>query len=210
MSTLTERLVELLEKNRLRAEQTWEKVKDNPLFARPEYVRPDQYPAGATEEDLEAFTFRTGIELPDDVKQWLRITNGQPGFYGIGSAQKGANIEELWEVRPDLRQPGWIPVGTDDFGNFYVRIVPESGGRGGVFYVEATSTDELAYAAASDTLHFAQFSLEESLHVIPEFSSMEEAIQSGKLYGWPRDESFVLSKDPDLTHVEGGPFFWDS
>lgn len=210
MSVTTERLVELLEKNRLRTEQAWEKVKNNPLTGKPGFVPRDPYPAGATEVDLKEFTSRTGVDFPDDVKEWLRITNGPSGFYGVGSAQKGSNMEELWELRPDLRQPGWIPVGTDDFGNFYVRVVPESGGRGGVFYVEATSTDELAYAAASDTLHFAQFSLEERLHVTPEFSSMEEAIKSGKLYGWPRDKSFVLSKDPDLAHVEGGPFFWDS
>jgi len=210
MSALTERLVDLLEKNRLRAEQMREKVKDNPLFTRPGFVWPDLYAAGATEEDLTAFTSRTEIELPDDVKQWLRITNGPSAFYGIGSAQKGANMEELWELLPDLRQPGWIPVGTDDVGNIYVRVVSESGGRGGVFYVHATSPDELAYAAASDTLHFAVFSLEESLHVTPEFSSVEEAYKSGKMYGWPRDKSFVLSKDPELAHVEGAPLFWDS
>lgn len=207
MSTLTEHLVELIERRRLKVEKTRPQLKGNPMF-KPGHVFPDLCPAGVTEEDLTAFTSRTGIELPDDVKQWLRITNGCPGFYGIGSAQKGFNMERLWEVCPDLQRPGWIPVGMDDFGNFYVRVVPESGGRGGVFYVEAIGTRELEYAAASDTLHFAIFSLEERLHVTPEFSSVEEAYKSGKMYGWPRDKSFVLSKDPELAHVEGGPFFW--
>lgn len=195
MSALTEHLVELLEKRRLHVGQMWAQVKGNPLFAKPGYALSDPYPAGITEEELAAFTSRTGIKLPEDVKQWLRITNGASGFYGIGSAQQGANMERLWELRPVLRQR-WIPVGSDDFGNFYVRVVPESGGRGGVFYVEATSTDELEYAAASDTVHFALFSLEQRL-------------EGHETYGWPRDKSFVLSKDPDLAHVEGARFFWD-
>lgn len=55
---------------------------------------------------------RTGVELPDDVKAWLRITNGAPGFFGIGWAQKGCNMEDLWQLWPELPAKGWIPIRT--------------------------------------------------------------------------------------------------
>jgi len=199
MSILTEHLVELLERRRLLFEQTYAHMTVDPVSGKPGWVPPDPYPAGVTEEDLTAFTSHTGIELPDDVIEWLKITNGAPGFLGIGAAQRGCNMEKLWQLAVRLRRKGWIPVGRDDFGNYYVRVVRESGGRGGVLHVEGTSTDELAYAVASDTLHFAVFSLEE-----------KEALNSGETYGWPGDKSFVLSKDPELAHVEGARFLWDS
>jgi hypothetical protein len=133
------------------------------------------------------------------VKQWLRITNGSPGFFGIGWAQKGANMEELWQAIPRLRSTRWIPVGRDDFGNYYVRVVPESGQGGGVFHIEATTPEKLLYAAASDTLHFALFYLR---HL--------EAFLSRQTSGWPQDKSIVLFQDPELARVEGAPFYWDA
>jgi hypothetical protein len=136
--------------------------------------------------------------LPDDIKEWLRITNGAAGFFGLDPAYRDRNIEGVWQAVPYLHQEGWIPVGNDAFGNYYVRVVSESGGRSGVFHVEGTMADELAYVVASDTLHLAEFVLEE-----------REVLNSGKTYGWPWDKSFVLSKDPELRHIEGARFPWE-
>lgn len=198
MSHIIGRLVQLLEKRRLHFERTYAHMTLHPLSGKPGFVPPDPYPKGAVEEEFLAFRARTGIDLPDDVKHWLRITNAPSGFFGIGSAQKGSNMEELWQLVPQLRREGWIPVGRDTSGNFYVRVVLEAGKRGGVFYVHGTNTDELACVVASSTLHFALFCLEEL-----------EAGRSGQAYGWPQDKAFVLSKDPELVHVEGARFFWD-
>jgi hypothetical protein len=197
---LKKAIVEMLERKRRSIEEEYgpSRTMVNPFTLEPGFVLPDPYPKGVTERQLRAFRSRTGVELPDDVREWLRITNGASGFFGIGSAPKGSNVEEIWRLTPEWRENRWIPVGRDDFGNFFVRVVPESGKRGGVFLVEATISDELVYAAASDTLHFAWFDLRHS-----------EALQTHKTSGWPQDESFVLSQDPELAHVEGAPFYWE-
>jgi hypothetical protein len=106
-------------------------------------------------------------------------------------------MEEIWQLWPEWRDNNWIPVGRDS-GNFYVRAVPKSE-RGGVFYVEATISDKLQYAVASDTLHFAWFNLRHF-----------EALESHKTSGWPQDKSFMLSQDPELAREEGAPFPWDA
>jgi hypothetical protein len=196
---LKKRLVELLDRRRAHFEQKRAELIANPLAGALGSTLPDAYPKGVTEKDLRAFRSRTGIELPEDVKQWLKITNGAPQFFGIGEAQKGSNMEELWRLCPRLRDIGWIPVGEDNFGNYFVRVASESGGRSGVFYAEATMPDKLEYAVASDTLHFALFYLRHF-----------EACQSWKMSGWPEDKSFVLSQDPELARVEGAPFYWDA
>lgn len=195
---LKARLVDLLEKHRADFEQKFGHMTVNPLTGKPGYIPPDQYPKGVTEEDLVAFRSRTGVDLPEDVKAWLRITNGAPGFFGIGWAQRGCNMEDLWQLWPEMRAKGWIPIGSDEFGNFFVRVVPEPGGRGGVFHVEATSMDRLVYVAASDALHYALFHLE---HL--------EAYRLRRTSGWPQDKEHVLSQDPEMAHVEGAPFYWD-
>jgi hypothetical protein len=191
-------LVEMLEKRRSRLERKYSRMTVNPLSGESGWAPPDSYPKGVTEKDLRAFHSRTGIELPDDAKEWLRITNGPPGFCGLGSAQKSVNMEGLWQLFPDWRNNGWIPVGTDDFGNYYVRVVPKSGRQGGVFFVEANISDKLVYAVASDTLHFALFYLKHF-----------EALETRRTSGWPQDKSFVLSQDPALARVVGAPLYVD-
>lgn len=197
MSDLTDHLVELIERDRLYFEQHEAHRTVNPFTLEPGYVPTDPYPPGASEDDFAAFRARTGVDLPDDIKVWLRMTNGAAGFFGVDPDPQRRSIEGIWETVPDLRQEEWIPVGRDDFGNFYIRVVPKSGGRGGVFHVEATMIDELCYAVASDALHLAEFILEQ-----------DEARVSKETYGWPLNKSFVVSKDPEILNVENARFVW--
>jgi hypothetical protein len=197
MSDLTEHLVELIKRGQLYFEQHDAHRTVNPFTGEPGYVPRDPYPPGASEDDFAAFRTRTGVDLPDDIKVWLRLTDGAAGFFGVDPNSKDRSIEGIWEMVPDLRQEGRIPVGCDDFGNFYLRVVPKLGGRGGVYHVEGHMPDELYYVVASDTLHLAEFILEQ-----------EEALVSHETYGWPFDKSFVLSKDPEILNVENAIFAW--
>lgn len=190
MSILTEHLAELVNSRRLHFEQKRSRMTTNPLTGEPGFVPRDPYPPGAKGDSFAAFRTRTGVELPDDIKEWLRITNGAAGFFGVDPAPKDRSVEGIWQAVPYLHQEGWIPVGVSDFGDFYVRVVPELGGRGNVFLVRGTMADELAFVVASDTLHLAEFVLEE-----------REVLNSGGKYGWPFDKAFVLSKDPELSHA---------
>jgi hypothetical protein len=192
-------LVALLKRRRADTEKRRAELIKNPFAGDLGRTLPDGYPKGVTEKDFRAFRSRTGIELPDDVKQWLKITNGAPQFFGIGEAPKASNMEDLWRLCPRLQDIGWIPVGEDGSGNYFVRLMPESGDRGGVFFVEANKPHQLEYAVASDTLHFALFYLR---HL--------EVCESRKMTEWPHDKSFVLSQDPELAQVVGAPFYWDA
>jgi cell wall assembly regulator SMI1 len=158
----------------------------NPLSGKPWPAPPDPYPAGASDRDFAKFAKRTGIKLPADIRAWLAITNGASGYFGVQS-QSGCDIEEMWEHFPSWKSQGWIPIGRDSNGNYFVRPTLESPQSTIVHFVDADDIDALAYAVASDTLRFALFTLEE-----------EEALNNDLDYGWPFNETFVRSKDPQL------------
>jgi cell wall assembly regulator SMI1 len=172
----------------------------HPLSGKPGYVYPDPYPPGATDEQIAIFSDEFGIQIPYDVREWLKITDGAAGFLGIASTLRGWDIASMWKQRPHWYQKQWIPVGSDLFGNFYLRVPDSADGmRGGVCFVEGTISHELAYAVASDTLHLAYFVLD-----------MRTVIKSYKeTYGWPFDRDFVISRDPQIADVNVAPLPWD-
>jgi len=200
MSSIEDRLVALMEARRASYEEFAAGRTLNPLTGQPGFPRRDPYPPGASNAELDAFSKRTGIELPDDVRAWLRITNGATGYFGIAPTQEGCDIEEMWSLAPEWQQRGWIPVGVDAYGNYYVRVSQgDDDSANAVCFVEGTNRDKLAYAAATDTLHFATFSLKECI-----------VLNVGREHGWPFDESLVLSQDPGLAEVTVAPLPWDA
>jgi hypothetical protein len=139
-----------------------------------------------------------GRHLSGDIDAWLSLSNGPLGFFGTTSAQEGRRIEEVWEFFPEWEMRGWVPIGRDVFGNYYVKSVPE---ESPVCFVDAFKPDVFRHAVASDALHFAFFSLLER-------KSLNEDATWKK---WPYEKGFVLHYDPNLD--QASPDYempWDS
>ncbi len=200
MSDLRVRLSQLVKELRAPDLDKIGRSMTNPLSLEPGYIFPDPYPPGATDEQLAFFSRQFGIPFPPDLREWLKITNGAAGFFGVGSPQPDRDISAMWKQRPEWREKRWIPAGRDTFGNFYLAVPHiDKNSRGGVCFVEGTISYQLEYAVASDTLHFAEFVLE-----------MRTVMKSyDDKYGWPFEKDFVLSKDPKILDVKTAPMPWD-
>ena len=182
------------------------KLRQNPLSGKLDYVMPDPYPPGASPQLIAGFTRRTGIQLPIDVVKWLRISNGAAGFFGIKAESEGRDIEWLWRrFHPVWRKKRWIPIGSDGFGNFYVRVATRKMVVG-VYFVEGMNSDELGYAVASDTLHFVQFSLDNESR----FAATSTELSYPERFPWPFDKRFVLAHDPNIVECRAAPLPWET
>lgn len=162
----------------------------------------DVFPDGASEEHLNSFVSRTGVELPTSLRVWLSITNGAAGFYGIRPVDARCDLEDVWKLRPNWIKRAWIPVASDAHGNFYVQFsAPIEGGLQPVFFVEGVNDDSPLYVTASNMLHFAEFYLEGELY------SREN--QTETEFQWPFSPEYVLVKDPLIAGVSDLPRPWD-
>src|SRR4051812_31301894 len=94
-------------------------------------------PYGLTDTDCEQFEERTGIPLPEDLRTWLKITNGPcvgpGGLYGIRPQRQELDIEGILNLVPSWATHKWIPIGADGCGNFY--IIPTNAEFGSGFPV---------------------------------------------------------------------------
>lgn len=160
----------------------------DPFSLKPGFEPPDPFPAGASSREIDALAKTLNVRLPPDIRRWLQISDGPPGFFGTMQAQEGCRVEEIWTQFPEWKQWTWIPVGCDGFGNFYVKPIGRSNNFP-ICFVEALEPDELRYAVASNTLIFAWFALYEESH----------SNQHGQRSRWPFEKEFVLSKDPELA-----------
>lgn len=194
-----DRLRQLLARLRAECEDELDKPMPHPLSGKPGFFILDPYPPGASDAELTAFAVRAGIALPPDLTAWLKITNGAPGFFGVKPAQKGCELDEILDLIPKWKLLQWIPVGYDEHGNYYVKVLTQGKDAAApICFVSGVNTDELQYAVASDVLHFAEFKLE-----------LAGAQCEGTYCGWPFDRSYMLWKDPDLEHVSDVPLPWN-
>lgn len=149
---------------------------------------------------LEGFLLRTGIQIPADMANWLRITNGAcvgpGGLFGIRPPRKFLDIERVLKSYPDWQAKKWLPVAGDGCGNYYV--MPTNGEFGNgypiVFIDTIASQEKPAYIVASDLEHFLIFLLESELG-------------NGT---WPFDERAVAAEDPTMTKFTGIPLPWEA
>ena len=129
----------------------------------------EQIPNGVTDDQLAGFEQRTGIAIPTDLRDWLRVSNGPcigpGGFYGINTARDYLGIEFILGLRPEWRVKKWIPIAGDGCGNDYVMPTQQEYGAGYpvVFFDSMASTDVPSYIAASGVGHFLLFLLEREL-----------------------------------------------
>lgn len=199
MHRLTTRLSDLLDAERKATASLWGKPMRNPLSGEPGFVMKNPYPDGATSQLLDDFESRTGVKLPSDVREWLTLSNGAAGFFGIRPDDEDRDIEGIWRWHPVWRSRKWIPVGRDLNGNFFVRVEGNTTDRpNAVYFVEGIGDDCLQYAVASDAMHYAEFAIEELI-----------ALDETGNYPWPLDRDFVLAKDPALKSAPATLLLWN-
>lgn len=93
---------------------------------------------GASVEDLTTLSARLGRDIPGDLASLLRICNGAAigpgGFFGQRPESDALDIPTVLGWFPDWQEQGWLPIGGDGCGNYYV-LTPE----GTVGFVETIS-----------------------------------------------------------------------
>src|SRR5438105_1019599 len=84
----------------------------------------DSLPPPATDPDCDSFEKRSGIRLPDDVRDWLKLTNGPcvgpGGLYGIRPPRRHLDMEAIIALFPSWKAHQWLPIAGDGCGNYYV------------------------------------------------------------------------------------------
>lgn len=158
-------------------------------------------PKGATEEEIVAFSSRTNLQVPDELHEWLSLSNGPRigpgGLFGILPTEEQMRIESLYELFPAWREKGWIPVAGDGCGNYFVldsRVSVRSSHP--IYFVDHEDNYVIAqYVVASGLWQFLRFLLR-----------TEFAISY-----WPFDKEKVLENDPALQEYKGDvPFPWST
>ncbi|WP_081752686.1 SMI1/KNR4 family protein [Kallotenue papyrolyticum] len=155
-------------------------------------------PEGLGDEEIAAFTERTGVAVPSEVAELLRFMNGP--YVGhkvllgiIDHEYRG--IEPIYQLYPYWKDRGWLPIGGDGCGNYYV--VPTRGEFGPgypVFFVDTMDDPDVpAYIVASNVVRFVEFLILNELGEID----------------WPWDKNEVLKKDPDILRYCRIPIPWE-
>jgi cell wall assembly regulator SMI1 len=183
-------------------------------------------PRGVSDSDCDEFEQRTGIALPNDFREWLKVSNGPEvgpsGMFGIGTPTDFLDIESILDIHPGWKSKKWIPVASDACGNYYLVATQQEFGRGyPVFFVEATSgSDSPQYIVASDIGHFVIALLEQELADIDlpferlDGLSFEELTAPGSPFKelsehrWPFDENRVMQTDPHIVDFPGLTLPW--
>jgi cell wall assembly regulator SMI1 len=160
---------------------------------------PDDTPAeGLSESECDAFEQRTGIRLPNDLRQWLGLVNGPcigpGGLYGIHTRRSHLDMEGFLARFPQWRASKWIPVAGDGCGNHYVVATRHEYGSGDpVLFVDTSTTpDAPSFIVSSDIGHFIVALLEQEL--------------GSK--GWPFDKVYVTKADPAICEFYDVPVPW--
>jgi len=155
--------------------------------------------APATEEMIDTFEAEAAFILPDEVKAWVRFLNGGclqiGGLYGIRTRDTQFNIEYVWRIFPTWKSRRWIPIADDGCGRYFV-LMPEYAveGRNPICFVDPWKDEEtVQYLVASDLWHFIEFAV--------------QCFENGQM-GWPLDEKFVVSRDPDVVKCQGVLLPW--
>jgi hypothetical protein len=158
-----------------------------------------EIPPGVTETELLEFQERTGITLPTELCDWLRISNapfiGSQGALGIKTRSKYFDIEYYYDLFPIWKVQFWVPVGADGSGNYYVIPTRNEFGTGfPVLFIDThDNANAPAYIVASSVGHFLEFLIERELGMSK----------------WPFDKAEVATKDPDILAFRGVDLPWE-
>jgi hypothetical protein len=149
---------------------------------------------GASDDEIDGFLRRTGLEIPPEVRGWLRFTDGPRigpgGIYGL------RDFEHVYAFLPEFRDNRWLPLGTDGCGDYYVLALdsPDHPLQP-VYFIDPYQEGGYgapSYAVASGFWRFLRFLFKHEL---------------GER-GWPFDVALVLAEDPDLARVTSARLPW--
>ena len=142
-------------------------------------------------KDREAVNFytSTGLSMPSDLAEWLKIANGlfvdSQYLLGLYTERSFLDIESYFTLYPFWKTNGWIPIGGDGCGNYYLISTQNEYGSGfPVFFVDTHEEPESpSYIVASNISYFLEFLLEKELKIEKR---------------WPFDQDYVTAKDPEI------------
>jgi cell wall assembly regulator SMI1 len=178
-----------------------------------QFERPSDLPQPGPLPDAEivALEGRLGIRVPDDLREWLKISNGAFAgtvpIYGVHHGDHPLGMEEVLRIFPSWRENKWIPVADDGCGNYYVMATQGEFGKGyPIFFVEAV-TDETAprYIVASDLGHFLVLVMESEL-AQRDLDPVETELEPSPWF----NEQEVLHDDPAVLNFHGVPLPWNA
>jgi SMI1 / KNR4 family (SUKH-1) len=155
-------------------------------------------PTGVREEEIGAFETRTGLKIPTDLAEWLRVSNGPivgpGGIFGVRPERADMDIEAMYRRYPQWKVQGWIPIAGDGSGNYYAT----TGGKNAatpVFFIDThDDPDEAAFIVASNVWIFLHFLFRREL---------------GEK-GWPFAADKVLAEDPAIEQYPNLTLPWDA
>jgi hypothetical protein len=177
----------------------------------------ERLPPGASDEDIAAFEVRTGLQVPQELRELLRWSNGPPvgpsGIYRLDPRDCHGGIELHYEFHPGWRKRGWIPIAGDGCGDNYLldtsvvvghdprqltlpTLTPLAAGTHPVYFKDHETDSEALpeYVVASGLWTFLHFWL----------------LRDRRGHTWPFDRKCVLAEDPALTAYQGDvPLPWD-
>jgi len=159
----------------------------------------EELPLGCTDTEIDDFETRTEIHVPEELRIWLRTSNGpeagQGGLFGIRPQNPFLDIEGILTFCNGWRENKWIPIASDGCGDYY--IIPtlnEFGSGYPVLFMDLhDSIDHPAYIVASDIGHFLVFYLEQDLGASD----------------WPFAKDVVTSRDPAIVKFHGVALPWE-
>ena len=162
-------------------------------------------PNRASDVEIDAFSARTGVPVPNELRDWLRLCNGP--IVGPGGTYSLKKMEQMYQWHPEWKEKGWIKVADDGCGDPYVLDTSTKiGDTHPVYFIDhETYEGEADYVVASSLWTFLRFLLRADLE-------SQEAVQHGLHYEslWPFNKHFVLMDDPALAQYKGSvPLAWE-
>lgn len=155
-------------------------------------------PPGLSAQDIDGFVFRTGLTVPQDLRDWLMITNGpnvgRAGIYGIRPARDYLDIESKMKLSSEWDELGGIPVAGDGCGSYYIICTRHKfGGGTPVVFCDHSEGYAPTYLVGSDFAHFIEFMLREEL---------------GERW-WPFDRNRFVQEDPGILSFHSIRLPWE-
>ncbi len=176
-----------------------------------QFNAPGDFPAPLSNKELEAFGAIIGIELPNDLRDWLKISNGAlvgtVPVYGLHRGNAPLSMERILRIFPLWRDRKWIPVAGDGCGNYYVMATQQEFGEGFpiVFVRPVSDKAPPRYIAASDLGHFLVFLMETELRN----DALDAADMEVEPSLWFNKER-ALRDDPAILKFHGVPLPWEA
>jgi len=159
----------------------------------------------ATEDQIHAFEEAHGLLLPNELKAWLRRSNGANvnpgGLNSLFGNKGGGGLDWYFKEYPHWKAAGWFPIGGDGNGDLYVLnvgITVPSTRTHPVCFLDQKDFSFLAYVMASGLWKFLYCLLKS-----------EVFREEGKDFLWPFDKTTTLAIDPNLVDCGVIPLPWE-